>query len=110
MLYLLTPYLALATLAMGDFSTRETDTQTMRKTTTAADFKYMAYLTKHLRKDLHDRLRVQGAISNRTVEDVLNQVLAAGLPIIENRTLRRRIELLRRGGVQVPKSKRFANI
>ena len=82
----------------------------MRKTPTEADFKYMAYLTKHLRTDLHDRLRVQGAISNRTVEDVLNQVLAAGLPIIESRTLRKRIELLRRGATSIHKSKRFANI
>lgn len=53
------------------------------RTQLSSKHKYVLYLTKHLRKDLHDRMRVQAALRGSTIEDILNLVLAVGLPNVE---------------------------
>lgn len=58
----------------------------MSRTPQSPKFKYMYYMTKHLRVDMHDRLRVQAALRQTTIEDVLNVALSLGLPALEERT------------------------
>ena len=58
----------------------------MAKTPTSSQYNYILYLTKHLRVDLHDRMRVQAALRDTTVEDIVNIALAVGIPIVETRT------------------------
>lgn len=56
------------------------------KTLTSPRHKYILYLTKHLRLDLHDRLRMQATIRGTTIEDMVNVVLEVGLPVVEKVT------------------------
>lgn len=60
------------------------------RTPRSPKFKYMYYMTKHLRVDMHDRLRVQAALRQTTIEDVLNTALVLGLPALEARTAEER--------------------
>jgi hypothetical protein len=60
-------------------------------------YNYILYLTKHLRADLHDRLRVQAALRGTTLEDVFNKVIATGLPLIEDDTTQQRKQRKLRG-------------
>lgn len=58
----------------------------MTKTPLSKTHNYVLYLTKHLRLDLHDRLRMQATRRDTSIEDVLNIVLEIGLPIVEKAT------------------------
>ena len=62
----------------------------MSRTPKSPKYRYMYYMTKNLRVDLHDRLRVQAALRRTTLEDVLNVALAVGLPVLEQRTTEER--------------------
>ena len=57
-----------------------------KKTKQARDKTYIIYNTKHLRLDLHDRMRVQAALRHTTIEDILNRSLMLGLPMMERET------------------------
>lgn len=56
------------------------------KTPTSPNRRYTLYLTKHLRMDLLDRLRMQATIRTTTLEDMVNITLEVGLPIVEKHT------------------------
>jgi plasmid stability protein len=58
----------------------------MSKTPRSHRFQYIYYMTKNLRLDLHDRLRVQAALRHTTIEDIINTVLEVGLPAVERQT------------------------
>ena len=58
----------------------------MLKTPQSPRYRYMYYMTKHLRVDMHDRLRIQAALRQTSIEDVLNIALTLGLPVLEERT------------------------
>lgn len=62
----------------------------MIKTQTSSKYTYIYYMTKHLRQDLHDRLRVQSALRGVTLEDALNTTLEVGLPEVERVTMEQR--------------------
>ena len=64
----------------------------MAKTPQSPKFRYMYYMTKHLRVDMHDRLRVQAALRKTTIEDALNVALSLGLPALESRTAEERAQ------------------
>lgn len=59
----------------------------------STDYVYVPYMTRRMRKDLRDRIRLmaarrkaQDAKMNR-MEDVMNQALAVGLALLEKREL-----------------------
>lgn len=56
------------------------------KTPKSKKYDYMVYLTKNLRRDLHDRLRVQAALRGTTIEDIVNISVDAGLVAVEAAT------------------------
>lgn len=58
----------------------------MPRTKIDKDYAYILYLTKHLRSDLHDRMRVQAALRDVTIEDIVNMALAVGIPVVERQT------------------------
>lgn len=62
----------------------------MLKTRTSPKHTYIFYMTKHLRQDLHDRMRVQASMRGITLEDVLNVILETGLPEVERVTMEER--------------------
>ena len=49
--------------------------------------RYTAYLTKHLRVDLQDEMRVIAALRQCTMEDVINLALEVALPILHEQTM-----------------------
>lgn len=60
----------------------------MQRTPQTDKHAYVAYMTKHMRKDLRARLRMQAIVRNTSMEDVLNRVLEVGLPIVEKSAAR----------------------
>lgn len=58
----------------------------MAKTPRSKNHKYMYYMTKNLREDLHDRLRMLAVLRQTTIEDALNVALEVGLPMVERQT------------------------
>lgn len=45
--------------------------------------RYVAYLTRSMRADLRDRLRVAATVRGITMEETLNQALTYGLQVLE---------------------------
>lgn len=60
------------------------------KTPESPKHSYGPYLTKHLRLDLRNRMRVQAALRGTTIEHILNVALAAGLGSVEMETAAQR--------------------
>lgn len=56
--------------------------------------KHMAYLTRNLRCDLHERLRFVAALQQRQLEEVVNDALEVGLTILERQLAQEGVEQL----------------
>ena len=56
------------------------------QTPKSGKYRYIYYMTKNLREDLHDRMRVQAVLRNTTLEDIINTALEVALPAIERAT------------------------